>query len=91
MSSSTFILTSAHYAKEDVPLASLVPDIRYPNQDALTKIEVRELDDYSGNIDKEFQLPQNFESKSFFKAAIAGIFSVARDDRHISSDRVDNS
>jgi len=76
MPSSTFIFTSTPYAKSAVPLASLVPDKRYPHMDALSKIEVKEGDDYSVTIDKNFNGRVHIESDSFFKATITRIFSV---------------
>jgi hypothetical protein len=76
MSSFTFIFTTAPYQKSDVPLASLIPDKRYPNQDALTKIVLKEGEDYSITIDKNFDGRIHLESNSFFKTAVTSIFST---------------
>jgi hypothetical protein len=74
---STFIFISAPLAKEDVQLASLVPDKRYPNQDVLSVIEVKEGDDYSINVDKNFHTWIDVKVNSFFKTVVSKIFAVS--------------
>jgi len=55
------------YAKDGVPLASLVPDIiRYPAQDALVEAKLTEDVDYLVNMDKSFNA-RVIESESLFK------------------------
>jgi hypothetical protein len=57
MSSSRFIFTSIPCAKEDILLASVIPNKRYPNQDVLTPIKVKEGNDFTVNIDSNFREP----------------------------------
>lgn len=67
---------STPYSKNAVPLASLVPDIRYPHMDALANIDVKEGEDYLVDIDMNFDGRVHVESDSFFKAAITRMFSA---------------
>lgn len=72
-------LTTTPLAKNDVQLASLIPDWRKHHQDALNKLEMKiELvsdEDYTNSLDKYFSNGISDESKSFFKVAIARIVS----------------
>ncbi|KAF3226398.1 hypothetical protein TWF191_004660 [Orbilia oligospora] len=74
--SSIFELASRLYAKEDISLASLIPDRRYPNQDALVEIQLEERKDYSISIDRNFSdfVKSNAKSNSGFKRALSKIF-----------------
>ncbi|KAF3152659.1 hypothetical protein TWF569_002962 [Orbilia oligospora] len=74
--SSVFELASRLYAKEDISLASLIPDRRYPNQDALAEIQLEEWKDYSMSIDRNFSdfVKSNAKSNSGFKRALSKIF-----------------
>ncbi|KAF3316651.1 hypothetical protein TWF173_001933 [Orbilia oligospora] len=74
--SSVFELSSRLYAKEDISLASLIPDRRYPNQDALAEIQLEEWKDYSVSIDRNFSdfVKSNAKSNSSFKRALSKIF-----------------
>lgn len=75
-SSTTFILTRTPYTRSDVPLGSLVPDKRYPHQDGLVKIDVREGEDYLVDIDKNFQGWVNLQSGGSFREAVGRIISA---------------
>jgi hypothetical protein len=77
--SSTFIFTRTPYAKEDIPLAGLVPDKRYPHQDVLSVIQVKEGQDCSVRVDKAFSQRILVESKSSFKTIITRLFSASVD------------
>ncbi|RVD89554.1 uncharacterized protein DFL_000557 [Arthrobotrys flagrans] len=74
--SSVFELASRLYAKEDISLASLIPDRRYPNQDALAELQLEEWRDYSISVDRNFSdfVKSNAKSNSGFKRAISRIF-----------------
>ncbi|KAK6526092.1 hypothetical protein TWF281_011130 [Arthrobotrys megalospora] len=74
--SSVFELASRLYAKEDISLGSLIPDRRYPNQDALAELNLEEWKDYSISIDRNFSdfIKSNAKSNSGFKKAISKIF-----------------
>lgn len=48
-------MTNTLYAKEDITLASLIPDYRYPNQDAVVAMTVEKDRDFSTYIDKNVQ------------------------------------
>jgi hypothetical protein len=91
MAPSTFILASAPYAKDDVPLAGLVPDKRYPHQDVLSVIQVEEGKDYSVRIDKALNEYIHAESKSFFKTMITRLLSASVDIQMNSSFQVSSA
>ena len=76
MPSTTCIFTRTPLSKDDVKLASLVPDKRYPHMDALKKIELKPDEDYTNNLDKNFSDRMSAESSSFFKLAITRLFSA---------------
>ncbi|KAK6507942.1 hypothetical protein TWF481_006362 [Arthrobotrys musiformis] len=75
---SVFELASRLYAKEDISLASLIPDRRYPDQDALVipELPLAEYKDYSVRTDKNFSefVKLKTKSNSGFKKAISKIF-----------------
>ncbi|KAK6513160.1 hypothetical protein TWF506_009325 [Arthrobotrys conoides] len=74
--SSVYELASRLYDKEDISLASLVPDRRYPNQDALAEISLKPQKDYSISKDRNFSefVRTNAKSNSGFKRALSKIF-----------------
>jgi hypothetical protein len=77
MFSTTSIFTSAPLSKDDVKLASLVPDKRYPHMDALiTELKLTPDEDYANNLDKNFSGRVSGESNSFFKLAITRFLSA---------------
>lgn len=89
--SSTFIFTSTPYAREDIPLAGLVPDKRYPHQDVFSVLEVEEGKDFSVRIDKLFNQKISGESKSFFRRTIMNIFSASADGKTKNSIQVSSA
>ncbi|KAK6356068.1 hypothetical protein TWF718_000442 [Orbilia javanica] len=75
--SPAFILTNRFYPKNSISLGSIVPDRRYPNQDALTaEICLEEGSDFSLSIDKNFSdfVDTRAKSDSVFKQAIIKLF-----------------
>ncbi|KAK6337162.1 hypothetical protein TWF718_009946 [Orbilia javanica] len=76
MPASVFELANRLYIKEDVILASLVPDRRYPNQDALVEVHLEKWKDYSISVDRNFSefVKSNAKSNSGFKRALSKIF-----------------
>src|SRR5579862_4321062 len=79
MSSQIFAFTHAPYKKDDVFLASLVPNKHYPNQDMIAKVDVEEDEGYSVAIDANFSSRVEAASDSFFKTALTRLFSVTGD------------
>ncbi|KAK4960804.1 hypothetical protein LTR66_012869, partial [Elasticomyces elasticus] len=77
MPSSTFVFTSAPSAKEDVLLASLIPDKRYPGEDALAVLRLDEEKDVTVRVDKNFKGRMDTGSDSFFKAMVTRLFSMS--------------
>src|SRR5271154_5737868 len=77
--SKVFIFTSTPYATNDIPLGSLIPNIRSPAQDALKKAKLKKGVDYLVNADENFSGRITDESKTFFKAAITRVFSSMLD------------
>ncbi|KAI9861601.1 MAG: hypothetical protein M1813_005211 [Trichoglossum hirsutum] len=61
---------------DDVPLGSLVPDKRYPHQDALSVAQLVE-DDYSVRVDRNFRERMHTGSKSFFRTVIMRLVSAS--------------
>ncbi|KAH6983624.1 hypothetical protein BKA56DRAFT_482926 [Ilyonectria sp. MPI-CAGE-AT-0026] len=77
MAASTFILTSTPPSIDEVRLGSLVPDIRNPEQDALTPVQVEEFKDFQTKVDKNFAGHISAGSDSFLCATLSRLFSVA--------------
>jgi hypothetical protein len=73
---STFILTNRLYSKDDISLASLIPDRRYANQDALIGIAVKEGLDFSVSVDKGFSefVRMQANTDSIFRKTISRLF-----------------
>ncbi|KAF3930042.1 hypothetical protein ABW19_dt0202579 [Dactylella cylindrospora] len=71
-----FILTSQLYSKEDISLASIIPDLRYPNQDALMGTQLKEGSDFSVTLDKNFSdlMSTKAKSNSAFRKTIGRLF-----------------
>lgn len=70
----TYIFTTTPYAKEEIPLGSLVPDIRYPNEDII-KVSVAQKD-FSTVIDKDFRGVVEEESQSILQGTIAAVWKT---------------
>jgi hypothetical protein len=76
MAISSYGFTFSPYAKRDVRLASLIPNKRYPNQDALIKVELTE-DDYTNNQDRNFAGCLDLGSKISFSGEFSKAISLA--------------
>jgi hypothetical protein len=74
MSLSTFILTTSPFAKEDIPLASLVPERSSPSTDLQTPYTVDE-PEYSKNPDKNFDGLIKGGSETWFKLLLTRFLS----------------
>ncbi|GFF94816.1 hypothetical protein IFM61392_09452 [Aspergillus lentulus] len=76
----TFIATNNLHAREDVPLASMVPDRRCPNQDALVPIIVNG-EDFSLSVDSQFSQALSIQTatQSLVKRQLARLFSKSND------------
>ncbi|KAF3315812.1 hypothetical protein TWF173_003008 [Orbilia oligospora] len=76
--SASFILTDRFHPKDSISLASLVPDRRYPNQDAFAdpQISLKQGQDFSVSIDYNFNefVGVRAKSSSVFKRALGKLF-----------------
>jgi len=77
MSSQIWAFTHTPYKKDDILLASLVPNKHYPNQDMIAKVVIEEGEDYSVAIDANISSRAEAASDSFFKTALTRLFSLA--------------
>lgn len=75
MPSSTFIFTTTPLPKDSVALASLIPDKRSPDQDALQQIQVQ-LTDFSISDDMDFKGRMDAQSDTLFKYEKSDNFHV---------------
>jgi hypothetical protein len=74
--SSKFILTNVPFLLEDVQLASLVPDIRNPHQDALSALEVIKGVDFSVRDQRNLKVLLNSAESSFFRTHLTKLASL---------------
>jgi hypothetical protein len=87
MTSPTFILTTSPFGKDDIPLASLVPDRRSPSTDLKTPYDVKP-DDYSKNQDKNFDGLISSGSETWFKLLLTRFLSAALNSEKTASFKV---
>ncbi|KAF3929387.1 hypothetical protein ABW19_dt0205443 [Dactylella cylindrospora] len=73
---SVFLLTNRLYPKNDIELASLVPNQQNPSEDALADIALEEGRDYSISVDRNFShlISTRTKSSPGFKKAISKLF-----------------
>lgn len=76
MENSTWLLTNSPYNTIDVHLGSLVPDKRYPTQDAVVGITLKSGEDYSVRIDRHIRQRLSTNSVSVFKAQLTKLFGI---------------
>lgn len=74
MSSPDFIFTTSPFSKDDIPLASLVPDRSTPSTDALIPYKVTD-SEYSKNPDKNFDGKIYAATKNWFQLLISRFLS----------------
>lgn len=74
MSSPYFVFTSSPFSKDDIRLASLVPDLSTPSTDAMTAYDVTD-SEYSKNTDKNFDGKINDASENWFQLLISRFLS----------------
>jgi hypothetical protein len=81
MAPSTFILTSSPFIRDQIALASFVPNVRQPHQDAKRPYAVKS-SDYTIQPDDDFEGLINAGSKSFFNifATKLAVFSLRREE-----------
>ena len=77
MSPGTHIFTATPYTTDQIVLGSLVPDERYPNQDALVLTELREDIDFKRRLDNNFSDNWHTETAASFRAKITKLFSAS--------------
>jgi hypothetical protein len=70
----TFIFTTSAWPKEAIPLGSIVPDIRYPNEDIIKSTVTKK--DYIVTIDQNFSAVVDEESQSNLEGTIAAVWAV---------------
>lgn len=75
MSSPTFILTTSPFAKDEIPLASLIPNRKNPNEDIFVPYKVEETD-YSRTVDKNFDATITGHSSTSFETLLASILAT---------------
>jgi hypothetical protein len=73
---SRWIFTSLGLSRDAIQLGSLVPDIRYPQQDALIAISADD-SEYHVHIQQNFKGLLNESKDSIFKACLARLISVS--------------
>ena len=76
MPSSVFILTTTPFAKESIPLGSLVPDRSTPSTDLWTADGIGK-HDYSRVKDKNFDGLISSESETWFELLLSNVLSVS--------------
>ncbi|KAJ5481351.1 hypothetical protein N7475_000163 [Penicillium sp. IBT 31633x] len=78
---SKFVATNDLHAREDVSLASMIPDRRCPNQDAFISIELNEEEDVSLSVDSQFSQVLSIQTatQSIIKRQLARLFSQLND------------
>ena len=70
--------STAPYTLSDVPLGSLVPDIRHPNQDAVSVLKAKLGIDYSPRNQQNFKGLLDTTSNSTLRAQITRLLSLLR-------------
>jgi hypothetical protein len=72
-----YLFCSVPYNLLDVPLGSFVPDLRYPNQDALSVITAEKNRDYTVRGQQDFKGSLDSTSKSAFMAQITRLLNLS--------------
>jgi len=71
------IFTTAPFEIGDVPLGTLVPDVRYPNQDALTVYEVLTKDKFSKRVQKNFNGLLDSDKQTSLKVQLTRLLTLS--------------
>jgi hypothetical protein len=74
---SRIIFTTAPFEVDDVLLGSLVPDVRYPNQDALTLIKPLSEDKFSKREQKNFNGVLDSDKQKSFRAQLTKLLTFS--------------
>ncbi|OCL11218.1 hypothetical protein AOQ84DRAFT_361721 [Glonium stellatum] len=74
---SRFILTNAALPRDAVKLATLVPNIRNPHQDVLSKSSLTEGIDFHVHIQQNFKFQLGQSKKSLFQAYLTRLISMS--------------
>lgn len=70
----TYIFTTSAWSKEAIPLGSMLPDIRYPNEDIIKSTVTKK--DFTVTVDQNFNGVVDEESQSNLEETIAAVWAV---------------
>lgn len=82
------VFTTIPYTLDDVQLASLVPNIRNPNQDALSLRSLVTGADVSVRVQKNFQARLKNGTNSMFRARLSRLLSLLHDKEDVSATQI---